>query len=433
MLLVYTNKPSTRLEYIIELLAECVKANKFEITSDKNYFATSNCYKINYSSEKICDNELQIIPCSLLFENNVTFQNIQVEKVDSISYFFKTSNNNYDILAASFYLLVRYDEYLPHTLDEYGRYSHTNSLAFKHGFLHIPLINIWFEQIKISLSKQLINKELGVNKFQFLATYDIDIIYNFKAKSFIITMSALLKDFLKGNIAQLIDRLKVLLNFKKDPSDIFSWLNELHNKYQLKSFFFLLFANKRVGYDKNVSIDNHHFKKLIKEQSKKNEFGIHPSWQSGDNEFLIQSEIQNLTKLIDKNIIKSRQHYIRFKLPSTFRKLIAAGITTDYSMGYGSINGFRASYCLPYKWFDLEKNEKTDLTIVPFCYMDANAIFEQKHSPTEARKELQHYYDIVKSVNGFLVTIFHNHFLTEQSEWMQWRNLYEEFLKENFS
>ena len=40
MLLVYTNKPSTRLEYIIELLAECVKANKFEITSDKNYFAT---------------------------------------------------------------------------------------------------------------------------------------------------------------------------------------------------------------------------------------------------------------------------------------------------------------------------------------------------------------------------------------------------------
>ena len=224
----------------------------------------------------------------------------------------------------------------------------------------------------------------------------------------------------------------MLFNFKNDPSDIFNWLNELHNKYHLPSLYFILFASKKVEYDKNISIDNIHFKKLIKEQTEKNEFGIHPSWQSGDNEFLVQSEIQNLSKLINKDIIKSRQHYIRFKLPATFRKLIAAGIKTDYSMGYGSINGFRASYCLPYKWFDLGKNEKTNLTLVPFCYMDANAIFEQKYSPTEAGKELQHYYDIVKSVNGCLVTIFHNHFLTEQREWKGWRNMYEEFLKENF-
>lgn len=433
MLLVYSNKISERLEYIIDVLSDCIQIRKFEITSNKNYYTTANCYKINYSSEKICEEELQIIPHALLFEENITLQNISIERKNEIPYFFKTAENNgFDILAASFYLLVRYDEYLPHTLDEYSRYSHTNSIAFKYNFLHLPLVNIWFNQIETSLNNQLEDKKLEKKNFQFLATYDIDIVYSYKAKSFSVTIVALFRDFLKGNVLLFVERLKVLFNFKNDPSDIFNWLNELHNKYHLPSLYFILFASKKVEYDKNISIDNIHFKKLIKEQTEKNEFGIHPSWQSGDNEFLVQSEIQNLSKLINKDIIKSRQHYIRFKLPATFRKLIAAGIKTDYSMGYGSINGFRASYCLPYKWFDLGKNEKTNLTLVPFCYMDANAIFEQKYSPTEAGKELQHYYDIVKSVNGCLVTIFHNHFLTEQREWKGWRNMYEEFLKENF-
>jgi hypothetical protein len=64
--------------------------------------------------------------------------------------------------------------------------------------------------------------------------------------------------------------------------------------------------------------------------------GIHPSWASGDNENLLGSEIETLESATGKKITASRQHYIRFTLPHTFRRLIAAGITDDYSMGYGS-------------------------------------------------------------------------------------------------
>jgi hypothetical protein len=111
-------------------------------------------------------------------------------------------------------------------------------------------------------------------------------------------------------------------------------------------------------------------------------------------------------------------------MPATYRRLIDAGIKEDYSMGYGSINGFRASYCRPYKWYDLEKEQKTELTIFPFCFMDANSYFEQGYSSDEALKEMEHYYKITKQVNGLFITIWHNHFLGTDKMFKGWREVY---------
>jgi len=40
---------------------------------------------------------------------------------------------------------------------------------------------------------------------------------------------------------------------------------------------------------------------------------------------------------------------------------------------------------------------------------------------------MQHY-ELIKSVNGTFITLFHNHFLTEQPEWIEWRKMYEQCL-----
>jgi hypothetical protein len=102
-------------------------------------------------------------------------------------------------------------------------------------------------------------------------------------------------------------------------------------------------------------------------------------------------------------------------------------------MGYGSINGFRASVAFPFYWYDIEKEKATSLLIHPFCFMEANSFFEQHLSPSEAAKELQHYYNVTKQVGGQLITIFHNHFLTEQQQWRAWREMYENFFVSNFT
>jgi hypothetical protein len=225
-------------------------------------------------------------------------------------------------------------------------------------------------------------------------------------------------------LSSAVERIAVLAGKQKDPFDSFEWLNELHSKNKLFPIYFFLLAEKTKGYDKNILPGKTSLKKLVKEHSSQYKTGIHPSWQSGDHQQLLAKEITTLKDITNKPVEKSRQHYIRMTMPATYRRLIDAGIKEDYSMGYGSINGFRASYCLPYKWYDLEKEQKTELTIFPFCFMDANSYFEQGYSSDEALKEMEHYYKITKQVNGLFITIWHNHFLGTDKMFKGWREVY---------
>jgi len=65
--------------------------------------------------------------------------------------------------------------------------------------------------------------------------------------------------------------------------------------------------------------------------------------------------------------------------------------------------------------------------------MDATSFFDQGYSALQAGEEIQYYYDEVKKVNGEFISLFHNQFLTEQPEWVAWREMYADFLERNFS
>lgn len=409
---------------------------KVILTDSKEEFIDHNGAKINYSDKPIDHEEFQIKPHNLLFETEIKQQEINCFEWNGLKVFFKTTGDiPFDIFAAAFYLLSRYEEYLPHQKDEYGRYAHSNSLAYKENFLQQPLINLWLNE----LSK--INSAFNIqySTFKFIPSYDIDIAFAYQHQPLLLNLYGFYRDLFVGNFEKFIERGNVYSGWKKDPFDVYDWLDELHQQHNLDPLYFFLVAQKRKGVDKNISPRKKAMQDLIKRIGDKYETGIHPSWQCGgrltvdgrpsEENDLLKNEISILQNITQHTVTKSRQHYLRFTVPKTFRRLIAAGITDEYSMGYGTINGFRASYTLPFYWFDLEKNETTNLLLHPFCFMDANSIFEQKYSVEQTAEELQHYFDVVKKVNGELITLFHNHFLTEQEQWFAWRKMYENFLK----
>jgi hypothetical protein len=219
----------------------------------------------------------------------------------------------------------------------------------------------------------------------------------------------------------------VLDNKEADPYDSFGWIDDLHRPYQLKPYYFFLVASKTKKYDRNILPSETALQTLIRQHVEKYSIGIHPSWQSGDNPSLIRKEIETIEQIARIKITSSRQHYIRFTLPGTFMQLLEAGIKEDFSMGYGSINGFRASIASPFYWYDLEKEEQTHLLLYPFCYMEANSFFEQKQTPLQAFEEMLYYYNIVKSANGTLITIWHNTFLGTDEFYKGWREIYHKF------
>ncbi len=403
----------------------------FAITIDSEEFKNYEGVKINYSNQQFQFSTFNITPHSLLFETEIKAQQINCFENNSCKAFFKITNADFafDIFAATFYLLSRYEEYLPHTKDMYGRYAHENSLAFKEGFLQLPLINIWVKNFVTEIKKKYPIFNIQCSMFNFLPTYDIDIAFSYKYKGLLRNIGGFLQ-------SPSLQRIKVLLGLQKDPFDIYSWLNDLHQQNKLQPIYFFLVAEKNSQYDKNILPHKDAMWQLIKQHAKKYLVGIHPSWQSGDDEKLLNNEIKQLQAMAEGSSIHhqpstincSRQHYIRFNFPEGYQKLIEAGITEDYSMGYGSINGFRASVASSFFWYDLQHELQTDLRIHPFCFMDANSFYEQQFSAAQAYKEMMHYYKICNKINGTLITIWHNNFLGTAKEFEGWKEVYEQFI-----
>jgi hypothetical protein len=226
----------------------------------------------------------------------------------------------------------------------------------------------------------------------------------------------------------MVHRIRVIRGKRQDPFDAYEWMDDLHRQVGLHPLYFFLVAQQKGKYDRNIDPRNPAFQGLVRDTAAKYTVGLHPSWASGDHQPLLTKEKSSLERLTETTITASRQHYLRFGLPATYRRLLAIGIQDEYSMGYGTINGFRASVATPFYWYDLKNESKASLRIHPFCFMDANAYYEEKKEAGEALQDLLHYYDVIRSVNGTMITVWHNNFLGTDPQFDGWREVYEEFV-----
>jgi uncharacterized protein DUF7033 len=427
--IVFSHTITPRLQYILDFIGKQTIGKSFQVVTDSTTFKQYSGPRINYSKERITETEFRIQNTDLLFEKGCHEQTIECFEINDHKAFFKTEGDfPFDIFAASFYLLSRYEEYLPYKKDAYGRYAHENSLAFREGFLHLPLINIWIDEFRKSLQGKFPQLTIHHSPFTFLPTYDIDEAYSYKYKQWWRTTGGLLRSIVNGQWSKVAERTTVLFGTRKDPFDSFDWMDQLHRQFDLQPTYFFLISKRTGKFDKNNSPSKRPMQELIRRHDDRYSIGIHPSWQSGDDYEKLKFEILNLGHISGKQIHSSRQHFIRFTLPKTYRQLIELGIDSDFSMGYGSINGFRASVASTFFWYDLEREEQTQLLVHPFCFMEANSFYEEKLSAQQAFEELKNYLNIVKSINGTLITIWHNSFLGTASQFQGWKEVYEKFI-----
>ena len=131
-----------------------------------------------------------------------------------------------------------------------------------------------------------------------------------------------------------------------------------------------MLLSKFAPYDRNVSPYSTDAAVKLRELADWTEVGIHPSYASDSDEETIREEKDRLETILRRPVTHSRQHYLKMKMPLTFRTLVNMGIKHDHSMGYAEIPGYRASIAVPYSFYDLEFESILPLTIHPFVYMD---------------------------------------------------------------
>ncbi len=430
MILLLSDTITPRLQYIADFVFKENFGVEYSITIDKKKFEESDAIKINYTEEQYPKGVINVSGSRLLFEKKIQKQNIEIFEINGLTAFFKNKREvisfPFDIFSAIFFLLGRYEEYLPHIKDKYGRYDHKQSLASINGFLRIPLINKWLEFFAEYIAGNFANFKIKKKEFRFLPTYDVDMAFEWLDKGLIRNTGQLLKLLIKQDYKKISEGSKILRGKIDDPFDNFEFFNMLHEQLNLYPVYFFLVSKKNTEYDKNTNPWRSKLKRLIQLLARKNDIGTHPSYYSSQDEKILKSEKFLLEEITGNTIQKSRQHYLRFNLPGTYRQLTDSGIKDEFSMGYGAINGFRASYSGSFYWYDIEREEKTNLMVHPFCYMDSNIIFHQNLTPEEALEELLYFYKTCKNVNGTFISVMHNHFMGRND--LVWRNVYEQFL-----
>ena len=430
MLLVYSHKISLRLKYILNLYCKDIFGIDYTITTSVEEFKHASGPKLSYTANAIAD-ELHISSANILFESGIKEQNISLGKWKEHITLFKQENNSqipFDIFAASFFLITRYEEYLPHIRDKYDRFEAESSMAFQHGFLRQPLINNWADELKQLLSArypQLIFKQ---HKYNYISTIDIDNAYAFKLKGVMRTIGGYGRSVVNFFWEDFFERTHVLMRKMPDPYDTYENQLNIQQRYKLKVIYFLLLGDYGVN-DKNIPSNNLKFQSLIKHLNDYADVGIHPSFGSNDNPEQVKKEISRLSKIVHREIVNSRQHFLKLHFPETYKTLVDNGITDDYTMGYATQIGFRASICSPFYWYDLDTETETNLKIHPFAVMDASFKFYMKVKPQEVPQLVQPMIESVKKVNGEFISIWHNETISDWREWKGWKDVYEEVVK----
>ena len=428
MILVYSHKITPRLTYIFRQIFIRILELPVDFTSTIEKFVSHSGPKLSYTHQPL-GKEFFIACDDLLFQQGIQEVPIEVSNWSGIPAFFKlakTSQLPYDVFAASFYLMSRYEEFLPHVKNELGAFLAYQSLASKNNFLEMPLIDLWAVRLKDKLYEffpELPHVSWEKPKFQPI----ISVVnpYRYQKKSLLIKIADTLTALWRLDFFAVIEQYMVLLGLKKDPYNNFEELEALFKEFNSSPLYFFLFA-KNTFYDRGVSISNFSFRKLIKNTADLNQVSLLASYASQEESKSLNRERDQLKKLIIKKIDSVRFNYGLLSASSGYYNLLEQEIQKDYSMGYTEEIGYRASTAVPFYFYDLNNDLQTSLKIHPVVAEESGL---RRFSNRKAFKRLEELYKNLPTRSAFHGVSFSNAVLNSGVIKNNWRDQFINYLE----
>lgn len=427
MLLIYTHKITPRFSFIMKQIFERILGVNVQFTAKVEDFIKHTGPKITYTKLPL-QNEFFIRSNDLLFEQGINDLQIKIHDWEDTPCFFNAGERSaipFDIFSASFYLLSRYEEYLPHVKDVHDRFPPLESLAYKNNFLQMPVVDIWANKLLLKLKERFPELIARENKYTYNSIIDVTTSHCYAHRGIVRSFAGFILDITSLKFKRVLQRISVWFDPEKDPYNNFSWLIACHKKYKITSLFFFQFAEYST-FDKNVSTNNNRFQFLIKQISDYSIVSLCASYSSFYNTDLLKKEKKSLSNVINRPINYSRLRYNRVDIPLTYRNLVEAEFTDDYTMGYTHEIGFRASTSFPFYFYDINLEVQQPIKIHPFAVHDY-ALNKLKNI-AEITELLDFVYWQTKNVNGKFNTVFSNELLGEQRV-VDWKQLYENVLR----
>tara|TARA_A100001011_G_scaffold400885_1_gene520622 strand:- start:17130 stop:18347 length:1218 start_codon:yes stop_codon:yes gene_type:complete len=379
----------------------------FNLTSKVEIFVAHSGPKLSYSKKSLGD-ELFIKSHLLLFEQGVTPQKLKLDFWDDLPIFFKTNADSdfpFDIFAASFFLLSRYEECLPYLKTDKGHFDPSQSVSSEFDFLELPIVDLWVSKFQKKLSStfnEIDKKNSGKPSKKFFL--EVPLAFRYSNRSFLENLEDFFSSIWKLNFKQLIIQISVLIRLKNDPYDTFDLWKEWFKKSSIKPQVFFLFSHSS-SYQVTTSIFNLRFRKIIKKTGDFFSLGLLASVKAQiDSKKQMIREKNDFQKLTNRTIFDVRLNNGIVDLRKDYEMLSENEFRNDYSMGYLDQAGFRAGTATPFYFYDVSREFQISLKLIPI-FATENSLKKSNNSfPFEKLRTVYENLPLKSSILSLVLT-----------------------------
>ena len=426
MFLIHTKKVTPRFSYIFKHICKRILGIELAFSTELEDFISHVGPKMSYG-KKPMGNELFFQSFGLLEQQGFEAIDITVKKWDETIGFFAVSNLSalpFDIFSASFYMISRYEEYLPHVKDEKGRFMASESLALKEGFLQQPVVDIWIQKFKIKLKSVFPELVFPERNIMIHPVIEASQPFAYKQKGLFRTLLGYGTNLLTGKFKNIALRTQVILGLKRDPLDTFKWIvnNARRSNFKLTVFFLL---GDSLNFEESMNTHRQKFKLLVKFISDYKEVGLIFSFHSLTDYQLLKNEKHRMEDITNRALKSSMNSEFLVNLPDIYRNLVELEVTKDFTMVFRDTVGFRAGTCTPFLFYDLDYEIKTPLLIHPAAM--TTLAFQKRYSH-DIEKTVKQSLNAVAAVKGTFTIIFSNRDFASTEDNKVWRHIFSETL-----
>jgi hypothetical protein len=324
-----------------------------------------------------------------------------------------------DLVASTYFLITRYEEMVRRDVrDEHGRFPGKESLPYRAGFMHRPVI----DEYRMLLCSWLriiypYTPDIKPQLRHIWLTHDVDAPFLYRSW--------------KGVVRSILDKRGIRRSLRGksgNPEDdpyynTFPWLFEQDKRLAADNFphHTILFfkAGGNAPQDKpHYRLQSKDLQQLMREVRNQGfEIGLHASYRAGMKPSLIAKEKEKLEKYGGLPVRYNRHHFLAGREPEDLDRLEAAGFTDDFTMGYADVAGFRLGTSYPVRWINPVSQRLSSLLLHPLTVMDCTLESRKYMGLTcdEAAAYCLRMIDLIKKVGGEVTLLWHNSSVTDNA------------------
>lgn len=333
-----------------------------------------------------------------------------------------------DLFAAAFFMLTRREETEGGHKDRHDRFPAQQSLAWRAGFLHRPVVNEYAALLRALLLRAGWKAMPLQQNWRLHVSCDVDhprLWWSWPERLKTIAGSI----FQRKKPSEASFWIKNHLFSPRDPYNTFNEMMALCERENLPVHFNFL-GKRPQNSDCYYPLEHPVVLNLMHDIAKRgHHIGFHPSYEAHGQPERFRQELESLRRLSPLPVRSGRQHFLRFRVPDSWRPWAEADMAWDSSLGYPEAEGFRCGICQEFPVFDHLQRKALTIREKPLIAMDVTLAQYRQYSPERAYDVLCALRHQVKKHGGEFVLLWHNSSFNVWP-WRSWGEVFRSFVSQ---